>query len=148
MKTAYTKLPTAAQLLLGLLFTVFGLNGFLHFLPQPEMTGPPAAFLGALVTSGYLFTLVKGVEVVAGLMLLARWQVPLALLLLAPVIVNILAFHAFLAPAGIGMALVVTTLELYVAWTRRATFAPLFRDEAPARAPSAQRRHESVAHAA
>lgn len=140
------KLPTIARVALGLMFTVFGLNGFLHFLPQPEMSGPPAAFIGALVASGYLMALVKGVEVVAGVLLLANRQVPLALLLLAPIVVNIVAFHAFLAPAGIGVALVSAALTLFVAWTRRAAFAPLFHE--PAResegAPAQPRR---VAHA-
>ncbi|MCA9535998.1 MAG: DoxX family protein, partial [Myxococcales bacterium] len=79
-----SKLPTAARLFLGLAFTVFGLNGFLHFLPMPPMSGEPAAFMGALAATGYMFPLIKGTEVVAGLLLLGNRLVPLALTLLAP----------------------------------------------------------------
>ena len=89
--------------LIGLVFVVFGLNGFLHFIPQPSHPGPAGAFLGALAASGYLFPLVKGTELVTGLLLLAGRYVPLALTVLAPVVVNIVAFHLFLAPAGLAV---------------------------------------------
>ena len=59
MTALTTKLPTAARIFLGLVFFVFGLNGFLHFIPQPPMSGPPAEFIGALIGSGYLFPLLK-----------------------------------------------------------------------------------------
>lgn len=123
-----SKLPTLARVLLGLIFFVFGLNGFLQFLPQPPLPAPAGAFIGALVQSGYLMLLVKLVEVVAGALLLANRQVPLALTLLAPIVVNILLFHAFLAPGGMALPVVVTTLTAYLAWTRRAAFAPMFRE--------------------
>src|SRR5437868_5904386 len=81
-------LPVAARTLLGLVFFVFGLNGFLHFIPQNGT--PPegaAAFAGALFKTGYMFPLLKGVEVLAGLSLLGNRFVPLALALLAPIVV-------------------------------------------------------------
>jgi len=111
-----------ARLGLGLLFTVFGLNGFLHFLPQPPMSGPPAEFAGALAATGYMFPLIKGTEVVAGLALLAGRFVPLALTVLAPVIVNIAAFHLFLAPSGLGMVVALLVAELFLAWAYRDAF--------------------------
>jgi uncharacterized membrane protein YphA (DoxX/SURF4 family) len=117
-----SKAATAARILLGLVFVVFGLNGFLHFLPQPPMSGPPAAFAGALAATGYMFPLIKGTEVVAGALLLSGRYVPLALTLLAPVIVNIVAFHAFLAPAGLALPVVVLALEIVLAWSYRASF--------------------------
>ena len=92
-----SKLVVAARILLGLIFFVFGLNFFLHFIPTPPMSGPPGAFAGAMIATGYLFVLVKVTEVVSGAMLLVGRYVPLALAVLAPV-VNIVAFHAFLAP--------------------------------------------------
>jgi uncharacterized membrane protein YphA (DoxX/SURF4 family) len=119
------KAPHAARLLLGLIFFVFGLNGFLHFLPQPPMSGPPAEFAGALIASGYVMLLVKGVEVVAGLLLLSNRFVPLALTLLAPIVVNIVGFHLVLAPAGAPLALLVLTLELWLAWSYRRAFVPM-----------------------
>jgi putative oxidoreductase len=73
------KLPTIARLGLGLAFLVFGLNGFLQFLPQPPMSGAPADFLGALFVTGYMFPLIKGTEVLAGALLLSNRFVPLAL---------------------------------------------------------------------
>lgn len=127
MNSLQSKLVFAARSVLGLGFLVFGLNGFLHFLPQPPMSGPPAEFFGALFATGYMLPLIKGTEVVAGLLLLSNRYVPLALTVLAPVVVNILAFHAFLAPAGLVVPLVLTALGLYLAYAHRAAFAPLLR---------------------
>jgi uncharacterized membrane protein YphA (DoxX/SURF4 family) len=121
------KVIVAARILLGLVFTVFGLNGFLHFLPQPPMSGPPAEFAGALFATGYMFPLIKGTEVVSGLLLLSGRFIPLALTLLAPVIVNIVAFHAFLAPSGLAIPLLVVALEVFLAWSYRGVFRPMLR---------------------
>jgi hypothetical protein len=119
-------LPGAARLLLGLAFLVFGLNGFLNFLPTPSGTPEAAlAFAGALIKTGYMFPLIKGTEVLVGVLLLSNLFVPLALALIAPVIVNIVAFHAALAPSGLGLGLVLLALELFLAWTYRAAFSPM-----------------------
>ena len=119
-----SKLPLVARLLLGLIFTVFGLNGFLNFLPAPEL--PPAGgdFIGALVASGYLMTLVKLTEVVGGVLLLIGRFVPLALTILAPIVVNIVLFHLFLAPGAAAMVVptLVLVLELYLAYAYRKSF--------------------------
>lgn len=125
MTALTTKLPTAARIFLGLVFFVFGLNGFLHFIPQPPMSGPPAEFIGALVGSGYLFPLLKGTEVVAGALLLGNRFVPLALTLLAPIIVNIVGFHGVVVGAGMGLPLVLVAVELYLAYAYRDAFAPM-----------------------
>lgn len=134
------KFPTAARITLGLAFTVFGLNGFLHFIPQPAMSGAPADLIGAFAASGYMLPLIKGTEVGAGLLLLSGRFAPLALVLLAPVLVNILAFHAFLAPAGLALPAILLALELYLAWAYRDAFAPLVRANAAPRVASAARR--------
>jgi putative oxidoreductase len=110
-----TKITTAARILLGLIFFVFGLNGFFHFLPQPPMSGPPAAFAGALFASGYMFPLIKGTEVLCSVLLLSGRFVPLALTVLAPVIVNIFCFHLFLAPSGLPLPIVIIALEIFLA---------------------------------
>lgn len=117
-------LPTIARVLLGLMFLVFGLNGFLNFIPLPKDPIPEGAmaFFGAMMKTGYLMPLVKGTEVLVGVLLLLNRFVPLALAILAPVIVNIVAAHAFLAPSGLSMALVVLALELYLAWSYRSAF--------------------------
>ena len=115
-----------ARVLLGLLFFVFGLNGFLHFMPNPPPTPAAGAFFGALIATHYMFFLIFGTQVVGGALLLIGVAVPFALVLLAPVIVNILFFHIFLSPDLLPMALVVAALELFLAWYYRAAFAPLF----------------------
>ena len=124
-------LPTVSRVLLGLVFAVNGLNGFLHFLPMPPPEGAAAPFIGGLAASGYFFPMLKAVELAAGAMLLAGVLVPFALALLAPIIVNIAAFHLFLAPAGLGIVALILVTELHLAWAHRAVFAPMFR-RAPA----------------
>jgi putative oxidoreductase len=108
------KLDLAAHLIFGAMFLVFGLNGFFNFLPMPPMSDQANAFMGGLAGAGYFFPLLKGVEVICGLALLTRRFVPLALLILAPVVVQILLFHVFLDLAGLPMALVVVALEAYL----------------------------------
>ncbi|WP_437964433.1 DoxX family protein [Sorangium sp. So ce260] len=116
--------PAAARTLLGLVFVVFGLNGFLQFLPQPPAPEAAARFGGALAATGYMFPLIKGTEVVAGALLLSNRYVPLALALLAPIVVNIVAFHTFLTPPN-PVAWVLLALELYLAFAYRAAFRPM-----------------------
>ncbi len=128
-------LPTVGRVLLGLVFFVFGLNGFLNFLPQPSTVPEGAlAFGGALVKTGYMFPLIKGTEVIVGVLLLSNRFVPLALAIIAPVIVNILAFHAFLAPAGLVVPVIVLGLEIYLAWTYRSVYRPMLASRRDARA--------------
>jgi uncharacterized membrane protein YphA (DoxX/SURF4 family) len=118
---------TVARILLGLVFLVFGLNGFLNFLPVPPMPEKAGAFLGAMVGTGYLLTVVKVVEVVCGALLLSGYFVPLALVLLSPVVVNIFLFHAFLTPPkdAIG-AVVFLGLTVFLMWYHRDSYRPLF----------------------
>jgi hypothetical protein len=143
-----TKLVSVARIALGLVFFVFGLNGFLHFLPQPPMSGPPAEFLGALVGTGYMFPLIKGTEVIAGLLLLSGRYVPLALTLLAPVVVNILGFHLFLAPSGLAIPALVLLLEVFLAWSYRSAFRGVLRARAvPDASFDAEPRDAHAAHA-
>ena len=125
-------LPTAARILMGIIFFVTGLNGFLNFLPQPStMPEGAIAFAGALVKTGYLFQLLMGTQVIASLLLLANRFVPLALAILAPIVVNIVAFHFFLLPSGLGLALVVLALEIYLAWVHREAYSPCSRCARP-----------------
>jgi uncharacterized membrane protein YphA (DoxX/SURF4 family) len=119
------KLVIGARVLLGLIFFVFGLNFFLHFIPQPPPTGPAGAFAGAMFATGYLFVVLKVVETVSGALLIAGRFVPLVLAVLAPIVINILLFHGFLAPAGIPLAIVVLALELFLAWSYRSVYRPM-----------------------
>lgn len=119
-------LPAIARILMGLAFLIFGLNGFLHFIPQPkEMPEHIASFMGAFMKSGYMFPLIFGTQLLTGILLLINRFVPLALALIAPVIVHIIAFHLFMDPKNIGPGVVVLLLELYLAWSYRSAFCPM-----------------------
>src|SRR5882724_7328224 len=99
--------PAVARILMGLLFFVFGLNGFLNFIPQPKTPMPEgaAAFAGALMKTGYMF--------------------PLVMALITPIIVGIITFHVFLAPSGMAPGIVALVLDLYLAWAYRGAFRPM-----------------------
>ena len=119
-----------ARLLLGLTFVVFGLNGFLNFLSMgPMPSGLAGQFIGALFQSHYYYV-VAGLQVIGGVLLLANRFVPLALVLLGPIIVNILLYHVFLNPAGIALAIFVTILWLIVFYGHRQYFSGIFLQRA------------------
>jgi uncharacterized membrane protein YphA (DoxX/SURF4 family) len=113
-----------ARVLLGLIFMVFGLHGFFNFsfIPAPEMNEAAGSLMGALVATGYFMAVVKLVELTSGLMILTGRFLPLGLILLAPVSVNILLFHSFLDPAGLGMAIFIVVMQLFLAWAYRDSF--------------------------
>jgi putative oxidoreductase len=137
MKSSITKVILRS--LLGLIFLVFGLNKFLNFIPNPPE--PPAAmdFFGALFRTGYFLPLLASTEVISSILLLTGMMVPLALTLLAPVIVNIFMFHLFLAPAGLPIVAILAVLELALAWMHREAFAPLFSSSGSVSAPTSMR---------
>src|SRR5579864_2927220 len=127
MKTA----SAIARYLSGVIFLVFGLNGFLHFIPLPPPSGVAGQFMGALFVSHYL-TLIFTLQVIGGVLLLANRYVPLALAILAPVIVNILSFHPLLAPSGLPLALFVAVLWAVIFVDVRPAFAGLFQSRSQA----------------
>ena len=120
-------IATIARYLLGFMFTLFGLNGFLHFLPM----GPPpplaAQFFGAMVQSHYM-AVVFALQLICGLLLLANRYVPLALTILGPIIFNIILFHVFMEPSGLPLAAVVTVLWAVLAYRARSVFAVLLQN--------------------
>ena len=118
-------LTLTGRILLGLIFVVFGLNGFLQFLPRPPLPDAAQAFFAGLSATAYMLPLLFAAQVLGGVLLLVG-MVPLGLLILAPVIVNIVAFHVFLAPEGLPLAIVVAILEFFLAWAHRKAYAPLF----------------------
>lgn len=119
--------PTVVRILMGLPLLVFGLNGFLNFIPPPPTPLPAAAadFAGALMKSGYMMPLIGGTQLVVGALLVSNRFVPLALVLFAPFIVNSMAFHLFLEPSGRGMAGIFLLMELYLAWVYRRAYQTL-----------------------
>jgi putative oxidoreductase len=115
-----------ARILVGLIFVVFGLNGFLNFLSTgPMPTGLAGQFVGALALSHY-FWVVAALQIAGGALLLVNRFVPLALVLLGPIIVNIICFHVFLNPSGAVPAAVVTAMWLIVFYGNRQHFSGIF----------------------
>ena len=112
--------------LLGLVFLTFGVNKFLNFMPAPPVTGAAAQFMGSMFATHYIFV-VAASEVIGGLLLLTGRYAPLGLTLVGPVVVNILAFHAFMAPSGLPVAFVVSALALFLLWSYRAHFSGLIK---------------------
>jgi putative oxidoreductase len=111
-----------ARSLLGLIFVVFGSNMFLHFIPMPPPEGPARDFMTALFVSHYLYV-VGAFQVVGGVLLFTGRWTSLGLTLVGPIIVNIVCFHALMAPAGLLMAIVVSALALFLLWNYRKNFA-------------------------
>jgi hypothetical protein len=119
-------LSVIARFLIGLAFLVFGLNGLLHFLPQPPM--PPGAarnYVEALSATAYLMV-VSGIQVLTAVLFLINRFVPLALTLIAPVIVNILMFHLFMEPPSIGPGIFVAICWFVLFFRHRAAFSGIF----------------------
>lgn len=115
-----------ARLLLGLIFVVLGLNGFLNFMSMgPMPSGLAGQFLGALVMSHY-FWVVAALQIAGGALLLVNRYVPLALVLLGPVIVNIILYHVFLNSAGAPLAIVAVILWGIVFYSQRQYFSGIF----------------------
>jgi putative oxidoreductase len=114
-----------ARLLLGLVFLVFGLNGFLHFIKAPMPTGIAGQWVGAIFASGF-WVVIFGIQVICGALFLVNRFVPLALVLIGPVIVNILATHALMGAPGLPMAIVVAILWAIVAIRNKQHLAGIF----------------------
>ena len=120
----------STRILLGLLFFVFGLNGILHFMPTPPMPPSDAATFATLLMTSHYMTFVSLLMVIAGLLLLVGRFVPLALVILGPILVNILLFHFLLMHGGEAIGVFATVLELFLIWAYRLSFRGLF-DAAP-----------------
>ena len=113
--------------LLGLIFLFFGFNAFFHYLPTPPIPGDAGVILGVMMSHGWV-TFYSALYVIAGVLLLIGRFVPVALVILGPILVNILLFHITLAPAGIGPGLLATLLELFLIWVYWPAFAGVFSD--------------------
>ena len=110
------------RILLGLIFLAYGLDGFLHFMPPHQASARANVFVSALIDSGFIWQLMKGTQVLSGVLLLTDWYVPLALVLLAPIITIIFCMQLFLAPASLPVGSSIAVLELALAWFYRDYF--------------------------
>jgi putative oxidoreductase len=132
------KVTLILRSMLGFIFVAGPLASALRLAPEPAAPPAAAAFVAALGANGYMLPLLWSTEIAAGVLLLSGFMVPFALTLLAPVIVNIATFHAFLAPNGYPPALLVIALEFFLAWRYRRAFKPLFRTDFSLRASAAR----------
>ncbi|NHM05969.1 DoxX family membrane protein [Flavobacterium sp. CYK-4] len=122
-----SQFTTLVRITLGILLVVFGSNKFLHFIPMPPPTGSAADFMNSLGATGYIFPVVGILEVLIGAMLLLKRWVAFALILLAPISINILLFHLFLDIPGLGAALVVALLNGILIYKHWKQYTPLFQ---------------------
>lgn len=118
-------IKTGTRLLLGLIYFIFGLNFFLHFIPQPPSPDAMGKLMGAFFESGYLFPFIKVTEIICGALLLLNLFTPLALIILAPITLNIFAVHAFLDPAGLPITLVILALHLFLGFQYLKYYKPM-----------------------
>ncbi len=122
------KIPTVARLLLGVIYVVFSVGGLLNLLPQPPMPETAMGFLGGLVSSGYFLPVLAATEIIGGLLLLTGVAAPLALVVLAPVTLQIFLFHAFLTPGwhNLVLPLLMEVLHITAARAYWRIYRPLF----------------------
>jgi putative oxidoreductase len=121
------KAVLVSRLLLGLIYTVFGLAGLFQLLPvPPDMPEAVQKFMEGAMATGYLMTLIKLTESVCGIMLLANIFSPLALVILAPISLNIFLFHAFTSPDGLPMGIIICALHLFLGMKNLDKFRPMF----------------------
>jgi uncharacterized membrane protein YphA (DoxX/SURF4 family) len=121
-----SKLILVLRILLALILIVFGSNKFFNFMPPMQLNAQAMDLMGAMMKSGYLFKLIGATEIFVGLLLLFNKWVPLALVIFAPIAVNMVFFHLFLAPAAIGPAAVVTIITIILMYNNWNKYKPLF----------------------
>lgn len=121
------KVFLGSRILLGLVFFVFGLNFFLHFIPTPPPKETMKNLFEGMMAMGYLLPVVKTMEVFCGFLLLLNLFVPLALLILAPIVVNIVIIHFYYDLSGAPMAGIIIVLMVLNALAHKNTFAPLLK---------------------
>ena len=107
---------------LGLMFLVFGLNGFFNFLPMPPMEGAMQTYMDGMVASAYFLPLLKICQVLTGVLLLTGMYVPLALSILLPITLNIVLLHAAIDPSGLGMGVFVFVANVFLIWVNKESF--------------------------
>jgi|TARA_B110000467_G_scaffold41400_1_gene38030 uncharacterized membrane protein YphA (DoxX/SURF4 family) len=121
------KIEMGLRILIGMLLAVSGSNKLLAFMPMPEMTESGMALMVALVQSKYIMPMIAIIEIIGGALLIANIAVPFALVILAPIVINIFAFHLLLDPAGVGVGVVLMASLGWFVWNRKDSFLILFK---------------------
>jgi len=123
MKSKFTKI---VRILLGIILIVFGANKLYTFIPLPQPPQQAGEFMASLAATGYVLTVVAVFEIMIGLMLIFKFYVPFALVVLVPLSLNILLFHMFLDVPGILAAIVVVLLNGILLYKHRIKYRPMF----------------------
>jgi putative oxidoreductase len=123
MNSPFTKI---ARILLGIILLAFGLNKFFTFIPLPDLPTDAKSFMESLGQTGYILQVVAVLEILIGLMLIAKKWVAFALILLAPISANILFFHLFLDLPGLSAAILVVALNVILIYKHWKQYTPLF----------------------
>ena len=121
------KVTLIVRILLGSLVLIFGINKFLQFIPNPPLSSEAAEFMSALIKTGYLMNAVAIVEIVTGILLIINRLLPLALLILFPVLLNAFWFHLFLDPAGIGGAFIAMAMNHFLFLANKPSYIHLLK---------------------
>ena len=129
----FSKVALGARLILGLMFTIFGLNGVMMgmmghgFIPMPPPPPVMQTIMAGFMATGYLMTLAMSLELISGLLLLSGFFMNAAIVFLGPIIVNILCIHLFAEPSGLPMAIIVVILYIIIVKSRWADFKQLLK---------------------
>ena len=118
---------TIISILLGLMLITFGLNKFFNFMPVLELSAPGLEFMGAFVKVGYGMTVIAIVEIISGILIATNKYRALALVVLFPIMLNALLFHMYLDPENILPALLAIGMNLFLMYSSREKYSPLFQ---------------------
>ena len=110
----------------AIFFFVFGLDGFFHFWPEPEISETGEVLLKALVESGYFFPVLNTVEMILGALLISGYFIPLCLVLLAPLTAQIFLFYIFLEPSGAPMSVFLIIVNIFLIYSYKNSLRGLF----------------------
>ena len=117
--------------LMGALFIFVSILFFFHLYgKQPELKGTAKAFNDGLVASVYLMPLIKSIELICGILFVIGRFVPLATVVIFPIVVNILMYHAYIAPSGVPLAAILLVINLFLAFYYRKNYAGLLAAKA------------------
>lgn len=122
MKIAYT----LVRIVFGALFIFSSVAYFFNLIPTPELTGPIKAFNEGMEASVYLLPLIKGTELVVGICFVSGFFVPLASIIISPIVINIFCVHLFIAQEGLPVGIFVIVANAFIAYTNREVYRPLF----------------------
>ena len=120
-----TTLTTVARIILAVFLIVLGSNGFFNFLPYPEMSDSANAFMGAINSAKFIFPLIGLVEIISGFMLLTKKAVPLALILVFPILINAMIFHISLNQEGMLFATICFLCNILLIYHHRKSYSIL-----------------------